>query len=140
MGNGYEPEHEYEHQPSYVPDYDDDLVYYDERSGQLFDLGTIASFLVGDKVKDKKLNYGGHPKVDIVKPHIIKKKVVTTKTVVKKVEHIARKHKTLHHAHSGHFEFDKYVEKPVVVQKKFVVEKPVVVHKKVTVEKPVVVK
>jgi hypothetical protein len=185
--NGYEPKHDYEHQPSYVPEYDDDIVYYDERSGQLFDLGTIASFLMGEKVKDKKLNYGGHLNVDIVKPHIIKKKVVTTKPVVvhkkvvvekpviikgkvvkkkvvetkpvvihkkvvKKVEHIGRKHETLHHAHSGHFEFDKYVEKPVVVhkkvvvdkpvvvKKKFVVEKPVVVHKKVTVEKPVVVK
>merc|ERR1712142_718157 len=50
-----------------------------------------------------------------------------------------KKHKTLHHSHSGHLKFDEHVEKPVVVHKKVVVDKPVVVKKKVVVEKPVVV-
>merc|ERR1712098_102982 len=80
------------------------------------------------------------------------KPVVIHKKVVKNVEHYGKKHKTLHHSHSGHLKFDDHVEKPVVVhkkvvvnkpvvvKKKFVVEKPVVSHKKVVVEKPVVVK
>merc|ERR1711994_1180568 len=63
-----------------------------------------------------------------------------------------KKHKTLHHSHSGHVKVDEdvvkpvvvhkkvVVDKPVIVKKKFEVEKPVVVHKKVVVEKPVVVK
>merc|ERR1719270_1823830 len=152
-----EPEHDYEHQPSYVPDYDHEVVYYDERSGQFFDLGSIASFFA-DPLEDKNLNYGGHLKIDIVEPHLVKKKVVTTKPVVvqKKVvqnlKKYGKKHKTLHHSHSGHLKFDEHVvkpvvvhkkvvvNKPVIVKKKFEVEKPVVVHKKVVVEKPVVVK
>merc|ERR1712180_580667 len=181
-----EPEHQYEHQSSYVPDYDHEVVYYDERSGQFFDLGSIASFFA-EPLEDKNLNYGGHLKIDIVEPHLVKKKVVTTKPVVvnkkfvveepvveygkvvnkkvvktkpvvvqkKVVENLkkyGKKHKTLHHSHSGHFKFDEHVvkpvvvhkkvvvDKPVVIKKKFEVEKPVIVHKKVVVEKPVVVK
>merc|ERR1712168_771725 len=169
-----EPEHHYEHQPSYVPDYDHEVVYYDERSGQFFDLGSIASFFA-EPLEDKNLNYGGHLKVDIVEPHLVKKKVVTTKPVVvnkkfvveepvveygkvvnkkvvktkpvvvqkkvvKNLKKYGKKHKTLHHSHSGHLTFDEHVVKPVVVKKKFEVEKPVIVHKKVVVEKPVVVK
>merc|ERR1712168_913876 len=183
-----EPKYDdYEHQPSYVPDYDHEVVYYDERSGQFFDLGSIASFFA-EPLEDKNLNYGGHLKIDIVEPHLVKKKVVTKKPVVvnkkfvveepvvdeygkvvtkkvvktkpvmvnKKVvqnlEKYGKKHKTLHHSHSGHLKFDEHVEKPVVVhkkvvvkkpvvvKKKFEVEKPVIVHKKVVVEKPVVVK
>merc|ERR1711937_690442 len=91
------------------------------------------------------LNYGGHLKIDIVEPHLVKKKVVKTKPVVvqkKVVENLkkyGKKHKTLHHSHSGHLTFDEHVVKPVVVKKKVVVEKPVVVHKKVVVKKPVLV-
>merc|ERR1711936_369262 len=67
-------------------------------------------------------------------------------------DHYGKKHKTLHHSHSGHLKFDEHVvkpvvvhkkvvvDKPVVIKKKFEVEKPVIVHKKVVVEKPVVVK
>merc|ERR1719447_2470027 len=181
-----EPDYDYEHQPSYVPDYDHEVVYYDERSGQFFDLGSIASFFA-EPLEDKNLNYGGHLKIDIVEPHLVKKKVVTTKPVVvnkkfvveepvveygkvvnkkvvktkpvvvqkkvvQKLEKYGKKHKTLHHSHSGHLTFDEHVvkpvvvhkkvvvKKPVIVKKKFEVEKPVVVHKKVVVEKPVVVK
>merc|ERR1712156_1060372 len=169
-----EPEYDYEHQPSYEPDYDHEVVYYDERSGQFFDLGSIASFFA-EPLEDKNLNYGGHLKIDIVEPHLVKKKVVTTKPVVeygkvvnkkvvktkpvvvqkKVVENLkkyGKKHKTLHHSHSGHLKFDEHVvkpvvvhkkvvvDKPVVIKKKFEVEKPVIVHKKVVVEKPVVVK
>merc|ERR1712156_1146941 len=169
-----EPEYDYEHQPSYAPDYDHEVVYYDERSGQFFDLGSIASFFA-EPLEDKNLNYGGHLKIDIVEPHLVKKKVVTTKPVVeygkvvnkkvvktkpvvvqkKVVENLkkyGKKHKTLHHSHSGHLKFDEHVvkpvvvhkkvvvDKPVVIKKKFEVEKPVIVHKKVVVEKPVVVK
>merc|ERR1711931_24003 len=139
-----EPEYDYEHQPSYVPDYDHEVVYYDERSGQFFDLGSIASFFA-EPLEDKNLNYGGHLKIDIVEPHLVKKKVVTTKPVVvnkKVVENLkkyGKKHKTLHHSHSGHLKFDEHVEKPVVVHKKVVVNKPVVVKKKIVVKKPVVV-
>merc|ERR1712142_503935 len=123
-----EPEYDYEHQPSYVPDYDHEVVYYDERSGQFFDLGSIASFFA-EPLEDKNLNYGGHLKVDIVEPHLVKKKVVTTKpVVVQKNEKPVVVHKKV------------VVDKPVVVKKKVVVEKPVVVQKKVVVEKPVVVK
>merc|ERR1712156_916589 len=106
-----EPEHHYEHEPSYVPDYDHEVVYYDERSGQFFDLGSIASFFA-EPLEDKNLNYGGHLKIDIVEPHLVKKKVVTTKPVVVNKKFV--------------------VEEPVV-------EKPVVVHKKVVVKKPVLV-
>merc|ERR1712168_1436023 len=181
-----EPEYDYEHQPSYVPDYDHEVVYYDERSGQFLDLGSIASFFA-EPLEDKNLNYGGHLKIDIVEPHQIKKKVVTTKPVVvnkkfvveepvveygkvvnkkvvktkpvvvnkkvvKNLDHYGKKHKTLHHSHSGHLKFDEHVvkpvvvhkkvvvDKPVVIKKKFEVEKPVIVHKKVVVEKPMVVK
>merc|ERR1711962_427900 len=176
-----EPDYDYEHQPSYIPDYDHEVVYYDERSGQFFDLGSIASFFA-DPLEDKNLNYGGHLKIDIVEPHLVKKKVVTTKPVVvnkkfvveepvveygkvvktkpvvvnkkvvEKLDHYGKKHKTLHHSHSGHLKFDEHVvkpvvvhkkvvvDKPVVIKKKFEVEKPVIVHKKVVVEKPVVVK
>merc|ERR1712156_1114577 len=151
-----EPEYDYEHQPSYAPDYDHEVVYYDERSGQFFDLGSIASFFA-EPLEDKNLNYGGHLKIDIVEPHLVKKKVVTTKPVVvnkkvvEKLDHYGKKHKTLHHSHSGHLKFDEHVvkpvvvhkkvvvDKPVVIKKKFEVEKPVIVHKKVVVEKPVVV-
>merc|ERR1712223_303604 len=152
-----EPEHHYEHDPSYIPDYDHEVVYYDERSGQFFDLGSIASFFA-EPLEDKNLNYGGHLKIDIVEPHVVNKKVVKTKPVVvqkKVVENLkkyGKKHKTLHHSHSGHLKFDEHVvkpvvvhkkvvvDKPVVIKKKFEVEKPVIVHKKVVVEKPVVVK
>merc|ERR1712156_1356603 len=168
-----EPKYDYEHQPSYVPDYDHEVVYYDERSGQFFDLGSIASFFA-EPLEDKNLNYGGHLKIDIVEPHLVKKKVVTTKPVVvnkkfvveepvveygkvvnkkvvktkpvvvnKKVvenlDHYGKKHKTLHHSHSGHLKFDEHVAKPVVVHKKVVVDKPVVIKKKFEVEKPVIV-
>merc|ERR1711962_1218195 len=147
-----EPKYDYEHQPSYVPDYDHEVVYYDERSGQFFDLGSIASFFA-DPLEDKNLNYGGHLKIDIVEPHLVKKKpVVVNKKVVENLDHYGKKHKTLHHSHSGHLKFDEHVvkpvvvhkkvvvDKPVVIKKKFEVEKPVIVHKKVVVEKPVVVK
>merc|ERR1711936_88291 len=168
-----EPEHHYEHEPSYVPDYDHEVVYYDERSGQFFDLGSIASFFA-EPLEDKNLNYGGHLKIDIVEPHLVKKKVVTTKPVVvnkkfvveepvveygkvvnkkvvktkpvvvqkKVVENLkkyGKKHKTLHHSHSGHLKFDEHVVKPVVVHKKVVVDKPVVIKKKFVVKKPVLV-
>merc|ERR1712200_129731 len=127
-----EPEHHYEHEPSYIPDYDHEVVYYDERSGQFFDLGSIASFFA-EPLEDKNLNYGGHLKIDIVEPHLVKKKVVTTKPVVvnkkvvKNLDHYGKKHKTLHHSHSGHLKFDEHVVKPVVVHKKVVVDKPVLV-------------
>merc|ERR1712168_588846 len=110
-----EPDHHYEHEPSYVPDYDHEVVYYDERSGQFFDLGSIASFFA-EPLEDKNLNYGGHLKIDIVEPHLVKKKVVTTKPVVVNKKFV--------------------VEEPVVdeygkvVTKKVVKTKPVVVQKK----------
>merc|ERR1712180_288101 len=137
-----EPEYDYEHQPSYVPDYDHEVVYYDERSGQFFDLGSIASFFA-EPLEDKNLNYGGHLKIDIVEPHLVKKKVVTTKTVVVNKKFVVEEPVV---------EYGKVVkkkvvktkpvvvQKPVVIKKKFEVEKPVIVHKKVVVEKPVVVK
>merc|ERR1712039_1033354 len=98
----------------------------------------------------------GEPVVEYGK--VVNKKVVKTKPVVvqkKVVENLkkyGKKHKTLHHSHSGHLKFDEHVvkpvvvhkkvvvDKPVVIKKKFEVEKPVIVHKKVVVEKPVVVK
>merc|ERR1719462_474862 len=73
------------------------------------------------------------------------------KKVVENLKKYGKKHKTLHHSHSGHLKFDEHVvkpvvvhkkvvvDKPVVIKKKFEVEKPVIVHKKVVVEKPVVV-
>merc|ERR1712241_831318 len=61
------------------------------------------------------------------------------KKVVKNLDHYGKKHKTLHHSHSGHLTFDEHVVKPVVVHKRVVVNKPVVVKKKFEVEKPVVV-
>merc|ERR1712079_911911 len=87
-----------------------------------------------------------HKKVVVEKPVVVKKKVVVEKPVVvhkkvvEKLDHYGKKHKTLHHSHSGHLKFDEHVVKPVVIKKKFEVEKPVIVHKKVVVEKPVVVK
>merc|ERR1711973_9231 len=64
---------------------------------------------------------------------VVNKKVVKTKPVVvqkKVVENLkkyGKKHKTLHHSHSGHLTFDEHVIKPVVVHKKVVVKKPVLV-------------
>merc|ERR1712180_508042 len=85
----------------------------------------------------------GEPVVEYGK--VVNKKVVKTKPVVvqkKVVENLkkyGKKHKTLHHSHSGHLTFDEHVVKPVVVHKKVVVDKPVVIKKKFEVEKPVVV-
>merc|ERR1712079_892063 len=86
-----------------------------------------------------------HKKVVVEKPVVVKKKVVVEKPVVvhkkvvEKLDHYGKKHKTLHHSHSGHLKFDEHVVKPVVVNKKVVVDKPVIVKKKFEVEKPVVV-
>merc|ERR1712079_525114 len=86
-----------------------------------------------------------HKKVVVEKPVVVKKKVVKTKPVVvnkkvvEKLDHYGKKHKTLHHSHSGHLKFDEHVVKPVVVHKKVVVDKPVVIKKKFEVEKPVIV-
>ena len=72
---------------------------------------------ISEPLEDKNLNYGGHLKIDIVEPHLVKKKVVTKKPVVVNKKFV--------------------VEEPVVdeygkvVTKKVVKTKPVVVQKKV---------
>merc|ERR1712083_1099626 len=86
-------------------------------------------------VEEPFVEYGKVMKKKVVKT----KPVVVNKKVVEKLDHYGKKHKTLHHSHSGHLKFDEHVVKPVVVHKKVVVDKPVVIKKKFEVEKPVVV-
>merc|ERR1712110_249202 len=82
-------------------------------------------------VEEPVVEYG-----KVVNKKVVKTKpVVVQKKVVENLKKYGKKHKTLHHSHSGHLKFDEHVVKPVVVNKKVVVDKPVVVHKKVVVKK-----